>query len=327
MAVLKRYITLSALAASLAGCYTDFNPGNPDAEVLCLNSMIVAGQGVEVELTHTWLYSDPQADISVTDCSVSVSVNGHPVDIDAYVPAPGDEVYVGADSRRYGRAEARVTVPAAPDVRLTSLDITSSANVWHDGFDPDAPITEVGARINVDAVITVRDTPGHDDYYELTTECRAPEGVDIWGGLLDYDAEPVFSEHISALESFFGSDAYGFSVFTDRRFSGKSYQLHVRLNDIHFIWFDNFADMSQYDGKLTLTVSSISKSLYDWFLYDWTASDGMLGILGDIGFAETLVGCSNVSSGAGVVSARADAVIEIDLKPYITEALNEAEKE
>ena len=63
------------------------------------------------------------------------------------------------------------------------------------------------------------------------------------------------------------------------------------------------------------------------FLYDWTASDGMLGMLGDIGFAETLVGCSNVSSGAGVVSARADAVIEIDLKPYITEALNEAEKE
>ncbi|MDE7442567.1 MAG: DUF4249 domain-containing protein, partial [Muribaculaceae bacterium] len=125
MAILKKYIILPLLALNVTGCYTEFEPDIDDSPVLCLNSLISAGEPVAVSVTHTWRYSSGyrgiQRDVTVKDADVALYVNGSNVDDlvyseedrkfhSDYVPLSGDTVRIVAFNQTYGSAEASVVV-------------------------------------------------------------------------------------------------------------------------------------------------------------------------------------------------------------------------
>ena len=71
---LLRNITAALLALALTSCYEEFSPKIDTTPVLCMNSLITAGQPIEVELSRTWVYNDPtsQNDHSVKNASVHI---------------------------------------------------------------------------------------------------------------------------------------------------------------------------------------------------------------------------------------------------------------
>lgn len=111
MAILK-YILLLFAATLLTGCYENFNPEVDTRPVLCLNSIITAGEPIEVKVSRTWLYNDTNAqrDHSVHDATVTILANGKIVGPD-YLPAEGDRIGIVAESPTYGCASAEVIVP------------------------------------------------------------------------------------------------------------------------------------------------------------------------------------------------------------------------
>lgn len=61
----------------------------------------------------------------------------------------------------------------------------------------------------------------------------------------------------------------------------------------------------------------MSRSYYDRALYVWQRDNGIIGDLGDFGFAEPLAAYSNVSTGAGVVAARSFSTYTLSLKDFL----------
>ncbi len=59
MAIL-RYILFLLSATILTSCYEEFNPAIDTQPVLCMNALITAGEPIEVEITHTWMFNDKQ---------------------------------------------------------------------------------------------------------------------------------------------------------------------------------------------------------------------------------------------------------------------------
>lgn len=323
---LSRFAVLMLAAAALSGCYTDFEPDIDHEPVLCMNSDIRAGQPVSLSLSHTWRYSRPETDVRVTDADVDLFVDGRHVGkmrsdsvyLSDYVARPGDLIRFEARSSRYGSACAEVVVPQPPTVELASAAPSVTAAVC-------VPMDEEEGYIMVSASlkagVRITDRAGHDDYYQFSWNAVSDNVKYCWVGTLDYEAEPLFSEHFDALESVFESDVYGFSVFTDLGFPGRKYTLRADISNIMVVLpLSEEAVTASYAERLV--VSSISKSIYDWYMYDWYEGESFTGSLGSIGFAETIMACSNVSTGAGIVGASADASVEVDMTPYIRDAID-----
>jgi len=68
--------------------------------------------------------------------------------------------------------------------------------------------------------------------------------------------------------------------------------------------------------SITFTLASVARSFYDRALYIWQRDAGILGDLGDLGFAEPMWGYSNVSTGAGTVAARALTTCTVSLRDF-----------
>ena len=136
-------------------------------------------------------------------------------------------------------------------------------------------------------------------------------GTTMW---LDYDAEPLFTEHVSSLESAV-SETSGYTFFSDRMIAGKTYPLHIRLVNVCYpVSADNNFDSNKSYVKFVL--SSISESYYKHVISVWESNDGINGILGGVGLADPVWECSNVSTGAGVISASAPSKIQIPISEF-----------
>ena len=137
-------------------------------------------------------------------------------------------------------------------------------------------------------------------------------------GQFEYDAEPIFKEHIGVFETIMGNDeATSFVFFTDRQFAGKTYTLHLNYTDNVFRVKSQKYDESLLECDMTLFLTTVSPSYYNWAVYKWNADEGILGDLSDIGLAEPKWGYSNVSTGAGVVAAQSSAKHTVDLKDFL----------
>ena len=109
-------------------------------------------------------------------------------------------------------------------------------------------------------------------------------------------------------ETIMGNDeATSFVFFTDRQFAGKTYTLHLNYTDNVFRVKSQKYDESLLECDMTLFLTTVSPSYYNWAVYKWNADEGILGDLSDIGLAEPKWGYSNVSTGAGVVAAQSSA--------------------
>lgn len=300
MAVLRKNIIIPALALMLTGCYEDFDPEVDTVPVLAINSLITAGERIEAEVTHTWMYSEGTAEKVnpyVDDAVVTVYVNEVQVGKD-YIAGEGDRVMIVAESPTYGRAEAQVTVPHA----LSGVSVNASVSI--------TSLTDTVTVFDADILVTLSDRGATDDYYRLAW---SGEG-DFSPGEFDERSEPIFSEHIGAFETLAGAEAEGFTLFTDRQFAGGSYTLHLRFKD---------ASVRTYaaDGAYQLELQGVSESFYNWAVYQWQTDNGLTGDIIDFGFGDPVWGYSNVSTGAGVVAARTVRRITVSLRDLLTPSL------
>lgn len=333
MAILKRLSYILPTALMLTGCYHEFTPEVDTKPVLCMNSLITAGEPIEVELTHTWLYSDQSADCRVSDARVSLYANDVEVASD-YIPREGDRIRIVASSRAYGNAEAEVTVPYAVGAKV----LESRPDHARVGCYESNGLLTADVTFDMNFALAIDDPAGADNYYLY--ECMGyssfdgewPDYTDYYEdisyfntGIFRYEAEPIFAEHIDVLESVTGSDAYGFTFFTDRQFQGSRYTLNLMYSGATAHITAKADDLQTIpECGFEICLYSVSASYYNWANYCWQVDSGLLGEVGDVGLGDPLQAYSNVSTGAGVVAARSAAVYKIDMSDFLREALEQA---
>lgn len=341
MAFLNRIILAALSGLALTGCFSDFEPDIESTPVLCLNSLIVAGEPVQVSLTRTWRWSEGSPtdgyDITVNDAEVSLIVNGEFVETLKYVekeepdygmpfysttvqyesqyaPVSGDHVELRAVSPTYGEAVAEVTVPQPvpiDKVEVTVRDFSDWSHVWVGNYQMSLSFrvwfsdpADAANYYIFDAGNSpgiFSDAPGDERNMAYMQSC-----------FFDFSGEPLFTEHVSALESVF-SETSGYTIFTDRQIAGKSYPLTVSADNIDYIYHNPGNDPALEDFSINLTLGSISDSYYYHVLSVWVANDGIPGILGGVGLGEPVYAASNVSTGAGVVAAVARSTRQVKL--------------
>lgn len=326
MGILKK-LSILLLVILPGGCYDDFTPKIDVKPVLCLNARICAGEAIEPSVTRTWLYTDVvgEEDHFVKDSHTQIYVDGEAVDA-TYIPKEGDRIRIVADSPTYGKAESEVRVPSKPVIKEVKwkAEVNSAAA----GSDTNEKMTG-WVNFNILVELTIDDS-AEDNYYNLSYHGYNYNPYDYSYfklGQLQYDAEPIFSEHISVFESFYGADAYGFTFFSDRQFAGGSYTLTLQFSNLYFSVSSPKYDEKYFDLGMVLYLSSISDSFYKYALYQWQVTDGIVGDLGDVGLGDPIWGYSNVSTGAGVVAAESYTHYTIDLHDFIKQTLEEAPKE
>lgn len=333
MAILK-YLLALAFSLLLTGCYEDIEPNIETEPVLCINSMITAGEPIEVMVSHSWMFNNENGEKnhSVEDAKISIYANGM-LQTENYIPKEGDNIRIVAESKKYGSAEASVTVPEA--VPINSVDFSPVVlNVFKNS---DLPMSE-GLTFNMKISMKIVDTHSYDDYFKLDYNWASQTGDDDDGvdynaphapytffsfGTFEYKVEPIFEEYIGMFESVMGNDYDdALLIFSDRQFSRKDYTLRLQFNNASYLVESPEYDSELYDCSITFYLATVSRSYYDRAIYVWQRDSGIIGDLGDLGFAEPIWGYSNVSSGAGIVAARSFSTYTLNLKDFIQQTLN-----
>ncbi len=296
-------------------CYDDFTPDVDSESVLCLNSVIVAGEEIEISVEHTRYYTSKNLNVAVSDAVVDLYVNDEYVEtikysaedgyISNYVPKPGDKVCLKAQSERYGRAEATVTVPP----RLSASDVAvelKNVQTYDDAVDGFAYSTYISFDYSV--TVDVADPmPGENNYFKVPIDeiSNYTEGTDdavLYRGSYVYDATPIFAEHIGAFDEIMGADTYC-TVFSDHTFDSSTYSLTLNFKSAYYYAQANTKEDLLNIGEVDIVVATISRSYYFNELFGWASDNSVILDLGDLGLADPIHGISNVSTGAGMVSA------------------------
>lgn len=330
MAILRHFLILT-LPILLTGCYEDFTPDIDTRPVLCMNSLITAGEPIEVKLSHTWLFSDTsQDDHTVEDARIEIYANGQLQDAD-YIPCEGDLIRLVADSKVYGHAEATVMVPFS--VKAEEFKWEPSAVEVTEYDNEDISVCS-SISFNLSAEIIVPDRADTEDFYRFSYFSYYPSldnNDDTWIDSPDYcylelgsfhdELEPIFGEHIGIFESIMGAEPYGFTFFTDRQFSGRNYPLHIRFTNANFYVQANEWNPDLLDCGYIFTLRSVSKSYYNWVNYLWQSSESIMGEMSEIGLGDPFWGYSNVSTGAGVVAAQSMTDYTVHLRDFLETTL------
>lgn len=338
MAFLKKYIPILLSLMILTGCYTDFEPDIDSTPVICINADAKPGEVLKIFATRTWRWTegveDESLDYQLRDGIVSLYVNDSLYEtieysewkynnpmypwidkqcgfLSTYEPKPGDKIRIVAHSETYGDAEGEVTVPhpvAIDDVAflVNNAEIERSGDklIYSGNVSLEISFTDPAEEKNYYLFEGSR-------YYDDNNDGLYSYGTTMW---LDYDAEPLFTEHVSSLESAV-SETSGYTFFSDRMIAGKTYPLHIRLVNVSYpVSADNNFDSNKSYVKFVL--SSISESYYKHVISVWESNDGINGILGGVGLADPVWECSNVSTGAGVISASAPSKIQIPVSEF-----------
>lgn len=333
MAILKKIYPILVLPL-LAGCEEVFTPDMPHTPVLSVNSLITSGEPIGVDVSKSRLYTDTASNAAgVKDAVVNIYSNGQ-LQLDSYIPKEGDDIRIVAQSHALGQAEAKVMIPIAvpiSDVKWTASDVEIHSYQFGE-MELNRWEHDISFKLNVE--LTILD-PSSDNYYKFgygfpdfngdsdeDDNYSSPGNYGLWISGLQYNLEPIFSEHIGIFESIMGGDAEGFTFFTDRQFLGKSYTLHLQFDNCVYRGSDDFMP----EPQLSLILFSISPSYYNWANYVWQRDNGSLTDFSDYGLGDPIWGYSNVSSGAGVVAAQSKSSYTIDLTDFIRETINETIK-
>lgn len=325
--------TLSLVGCALisvmfTGCYQDFEPDIKSSPLLCVNSNIIAGQRVTVHVTRTWRYSEgipnEDIDIQIKDADVSISVNGtesYPlkfeerekglsrekeyVYVSDYVAKEGDRITVSAISKDYGEAHGSTIVPNAIKIDKVVPTIKNRSIKRYGN--------RLEARFDLSCAVTFTDPGDAINYYRFDIDRYLPDGYldenNLYHGsnetitsmTYDFSEEPIFSEHVGVLEAIV-SDTGGYTVFSDRQISGKSYTIHFSIPGCHYECNDITRPRV---SDLVVKLSHISTGYYNYMMSLWATTEGINGVLGDVGLGNPVWEYSNVSTGAGIISSSA----------------------
>lgn len=345
MDILKKLAYICLPVFILTGCYSDFNPDEYSKPVLCLNSVISAGQPIDVSVTRTWRYNEPvdRENREVKDAQISIYVNGLPKPSD-YIATEGDEIRIVAESHEYGIAEASVKIPySIPIKELEFIPYSVSCKKWnkneYTGYD------EFGAYVNFDLEVRlkVEDKRAERDYLRLGINTYSfgwqVEDSDDTGsedspqsyayltlGELDYNSDIIFKEHIGITDSVLGGYETTQLFFTDRMFSQDAYCISLKFYGAYFEASGREFEDALLDCGIKFTLLTVSESYYNRMNYLWQKNSGMLGELSDLGLADAVWGYSNVSTGAGVVVAKTAYTYDFNLRDFLKDTLEEDDK-
>lgn len=337
---------LSAMAVSLNSCYSEFDPHIDTTPVLCMNSTIIPGDSITLFLTRTWAWAEGwNPDLEVKEAEVRLLVNGefqellHPAIIyedegwigakpkqhacyhSDYRPKSGDIIRIEAYSSQYGDATAEVTVPKPVPVERLEVQVTDF-KVYGDmsGFPAVLDRCEFDLDFKLKAYFT--DPAEAVNYYEVKV---GRTGYSDYGDEAkaymmytwpDFSGEPLLTEHVSELESII-ADTSGYTIFSDRQINGRTYPLRVGINDCRFYYQNpkNLPGPKEYG--MAVYLRHLDPSYYRHVLSVWEGNDGITGVLGGIGLASAVYPYSNVSTGAGVVTAYAQSSMAIPMVDII----------
>ena len=326
----------------LTGCYETFTPHIDVTPVLCLNALVTAGEPIDVKVTHTWLYTDMEnwQDHSVDDAVITIYANDNEVEAD-YLPEEGDRIRILAQSKKYGSAEAEVTVPYSSPIKNIdwTIDLISHSKGDNEEFEMDDFF-----YFNLVVKVEFSDITENIDYYHISaanfsngdlsneivmSEDMGEAGAEsedgfssFYGGYLNCDSDPLFYDSVDEMESIYGATD-GFDFFTDRLFSGSSYTLNLLFVNCRYSVTSKEWDASLLDCGKEIMLHTVSKSYYDWAFYSEQIDSGVMGDISDWGFIDPVWAYSNVSTGAGVVAARSLSICKVSLKDYLEKFLKE----
>lgn len=352
MAILRNiYKAASFLAAfisslTLTSCFQDFEPDIESTPVVCINSLATAGEVLEVTVSRTYRWSEGNPDlidIYLKNAVVKVFVNDEfreqltyteekfidRPDYDfsdprrilkfyrgSYTPQPGDHIRITADDPTYGHAEGEVTVPWPVDIEKTDISVYNVESERISSNEADI------IRVTGEASLSVwfSDPADIDNYYEFDSSSTWERTSSLLSCRSDIDlsVEPIFTEHVSPLESIM-SETSGYYFFTDRQISGKKYPLHIHFNRIDYTYLADEGPSSN-SSTINLILYAISESYWKHVISVWESNDGINGILGDVGLSDQIWESSNVSTGAGVIAARAGSQYKIKYSDLLGEA-------
>ena len=331
-----RYIILILSALIFTSCYETFEPDFNQKPMLCLNSVIKAGEPIELQISHTWHYSDYDGlfDHSISDAQYRIFANGGEVDSD-YIPKEGDWIKILALSEKYGEAEAEVIVPFRPSVNQIQYKLIPLS--LNNGDNEDYKM-DFSLDFNLELKVEISDAGNTEDYYHISfkdysylwsTSEKKDEIIPGYekpyilydGGILDYNSEPLFFENAEEMESIYGSPL-GFTFFTDRNFSGNSYTLNPLFSSCRYIVKSEVMNPDLLDCGKEVTLHKVSKSYYDFEYYSLYVEYGVLGNLSDWGYLDPIWGYSNVSTGAGIVMAESTITFKISLKDELEKIMS-----
>lgn len=335
MEILKKII-ITIVPVFFSGCTENFIPQLDEPPVLCINSLITAGQPVDITVSRTWMDIDysPDADYRVNDAEVALFVNGEQK-LSDYLPAAGDRIHIEADSRTYGHAEADVTVPESVGIKVVNVKPTVTKIKKKVISETDGVSIDISFSLMIE--LEVKDDPRVDNYFNLdlksVPECNndypflpAPEDGETTivfnSGSLEYDVEPIFSEHLGVFESVVDSDVYGYYFFSDRQFSGATYTLHLYYPKCNFYLTAPQIESDLFECGFEVKFNTISLSYYNWLNYLWLTNESFQSVIIDAGLGNSIWGYSNVSTGAGVVAAQNCFPITISLKDFLLSTVN-----
>ncbi len=341
---IMKMMLVTALSITLSSCYTYFEPDIKSTPVVCMNSQITAGDTIKVEVTRTWRYSEghpsSKIDIFLKDAEVYLYVNdefeeklelkknpqliydpatyGNDSLFEAqYIPRSGDRIKLIAIDQTYGEAFAEVMIPYPVEIEAVKTTITDNESTY------DSIEDTFRSSFKMDIQLTLTDPVSVSNYYifDMQEYKRleydpgnnfAPMSAEVVRLIPDYSFEPIFSEHISPLETII-TDAYGlYTVFSDRQISGKSYTLEIPVEGSY--WCD-YRHHPNADNKLTMDINlgHISTAYYNYLMSLWADTEGISGALGNVGLGDVVFEFSNVSTGAGIISARANSTVKLNI--------------
>lgn len=338
----------------LSSCYTNFEPDIKSNPVVCINSLLTAGEKIKVEVTRTWRYSEGTPtvglDISLKEAEVYLYVNdkleeklvlrfhsdyGSGILFNRpdngvnsyfaaqYIPKSGDKIKIVAIDKTYGEAFAEVAIPYPVEIDEVETKITK----LNSSFDQDNDI--YSAEFDMMLSVKFTDPISISNYYIFDMQTGAfihqnsedgqylpsAESVRIDP---DYGFEPLFSEHITPLETII-TDTYGlYTVFSDRQISGKQYSLEVPLSGSYRCDYSNHPGLDQ-KPLLNIEFGHISNAYYNYMMSLWANTEGISGALGGVGLGDAVFEFSNVSTGAGIVAAKANSIYELDIREIINQ--------
>jgi hypothetical protein len=256
-----------------------------------------------------------------------------------YAPKQGERVRIVATSPEYGEAIGEETMPIAVPIDKVEVEPTMTDATIVRYIDDEYTFHVV--EFDTHATLTFTDPANATNYYTADVEPELPAELDEDADRhidedgkeysnpmvyfrtmsLDYDAEPLFAEHISVLEALMGGDSYGCNYFSDNQISGKSYTVNLRYDKTQYFKRKFYNKDLAYHMTMNVMLGSVSQSYYYWQLYNWKRENSMQGQLSDIGMSEQLVSYSNVSTGAGVICTRSYSVVKVDIADFLREAV------
>lgn len=244
-----------------------------------------------------------------------------------YIPKAGDKIRLEASSPDYGDAWGETVVPEP--VVIDNVDYTATPSDLHNSYFQYNYVGDENNILygfNLNLLVWFTDPSSIANYYMFKTFSGpyisgvGEDGVQYSESVTYYNDtdEPLFTEHVSALDQALGATS-GYSVFSDRQISGKSYPLHIRLRNVAYSAMNISSNPDLGKACIEFTLYSISQSYYKHVISLWVANDSIAGSLGDIGLGDPVFASSNVSTGAGVVAAASKYTFRLYVKPIADE--------